>query len=100
MGVDVKESINIKSRKDLEIGNSEEDNEFQRSWIEFPNETIPNIIVGVHYRHPKKKSNNLFLLKLKETLTKLRNSNRVTVVTGDFNYNTLKYEKTLLSVNF
>ena len=63
-------------------------------------EKRPDILVGVYYRYPKKKSDNLFLLKLKETLTKLRNSNKVTVVTGDFNYDILKYEKTLLSVNF
>ena len=35
----------------------------------------------------------MFLIKLNETLTKLRNSNKVTVVTGDFSYDILKYEK-------
>ena len=50
---------------------------------------------------PKKKSDNVFLLKRKETLSKLRNSNKISVVTGDFNYDILKYiEKTLFSVNF
>ena len=51
--------------------------------------------------NPKKKSDNVFLLKRKETLSKLRNSNKISVVTGDFNYDILKYiEKTLFSVNF
>ena len=52
----------------------------------------------------KKKSGNLILLKVKETLTKLRNSNKVTVATGGFNYNILKHEilsvNSLLSMNF
>ena len=91
-GCYVKEGKNFKPRKDLEITYSDEDNEFQCSWIELLNENRSNILVGV-YRHPKEKSDNLFLLRLKETMTKLRNSNKVTVVTKDFNYNILKYEK-------
>ena len=58
------------------------------------------MLVGVYYRHPKKKSDNLFLLKLKETLTKLLNSNKVTVVTGDFNYDILKSEKNSIISEF
>ena len=92
-GFYVKEGINFKPRKDLEITYSDEDNEFQCSWIELPNWKWPNILVGLYYTHPKKKSDSLFLLKLKQTLTKLRDSNKVTVVTGDFNYDILKYEK-------
>ena len=42
----------------------------------------------------------MFLLKLKETLTKLRNSNKVTVVTGDFNFDILKYEKNSIISEF
>ena len=63
-------------------------------------EKRPDILVGVYYRYPKKKSDNLFLLKLKETLTKLRNSNKVAVATGDFNYDILKYEKNSIISEF
>ena len=37
----------------LEITYSDEDNEFQCSWIELLNEKRPNILVGVYYRYPK-----------------------------------------------
>ena len=47
-----KEGINFKSRKDLEITYSDEDYEHQCSWIELLNEKKPNMLVGVHYRHP------------------------------------------------
>ena len=72
-GFYVKEVINFKPRKDLEItqeDKDDEDNEFQCSWIELVNEKRPTILV-VYYRHPKKKSDNLLLLNLKEALTKL-----------------------------
>ena len=46
-GFYVKESINFKPRKDLEITYSDEDNGFQCSWIELLNEKRPNILVGV-----------------------------------------------------
>ena len=84
--------MNFKPRKDLETTYSGGDNEFQCSYFVFLNKKRPNILVGVYYRHLKK-SDNFFLLNLKETLTKLHNSNKVTVITGDFNYNILKYEK-------
>ena len=82
--------INFKPRKYLEMTYYDEDNEFQCSWIELLNEKRLNTLVGVYYRHPKKQSDILFLLKLKETIY---NNNKVTVVTGDFNYDILKYEK-------
>ena len=41
-----------------------------------------------------------FLLKLKEILAKLLNSDKVTVVTGDFNYDTLKSEKNSIISEF
>ena len=42
----------------------------------------------------------MFLIKLKETLTKLGSSDKVTVVTGDFSYDILKYEKKLMYYTF
>ena len=61
-------------------------------WLDWTSkQKRPNVLVGVYYIPPEKKSDNLFLLKLKETLTKLHNSNKISVVTGDFNYDILKY---------
>ena len=53
-GFYVKEGINFKPRKDLEITYSDEDNEFQCSWIELLNEKRLNILVEIYYRHPKR----------------------------------------------
>ena len=39
--------INFKPRKDLEVASSDEDNEFQCSWIELLNEKRPHILLGV-----------------------------------------------------
>ena len=78
-GFYVKEGINFKPRKDLEITYSDDDNEFQCSWIELLNEKRPHILVGLYYRHPKKRCDNLSLLKSKEILT--------------INYDILKCEK-------
>ena len=63
--------MNFKPRKGLEITYSGGDNECQCSYIVFLNKKRPNILVGVYYRHLKKKPDNFFLLNLKETLTKL-----------------------------
>ena len=45
-------------------------------------------------------SDNLLLLKLEETLTKLCNISKVTVVTGDFNYDILKYDENSIISEF
>ena len=45
-------------------------------------------------------SDNLLLLKLEETLTKLCNISKVTVVTGDFNYDVLKYDENSIISEF
>ena len=57
-GLYVREGINFKPIKDLEITYSDEDHEFHCSWIELLNEKRPNILVGVYYKHPKRKSDN------------------------------------------
>ena len=59
-----------------------------------------NILVGTYYRHPKKNSNNVFLEKLKKNLHKLGNNNKITVVSGDFNFDLLKYDYNNLTNDF
>ena len=90
-GCYIRNEIKYKIRNDLNISFVDEGNEFQRFWVEIINEKNPNIIVGVHYRHPKRNSNNSFLDQLKTNLEKIKNSNKIIVVTGDFNYDILKY---------
>ena len=70
---------------------SDEDKEFQCCWIEI-NQNRPNIVIGVYYRHPKKTSNNAFLEKLRDNLSKITNSRKTLIIAGDFNYDILKYE--------
>ena len=60
--------------------------------IEIINQNRPNIVTGVYCRHPKKTSNNAFLEKLRDTLSKITSSNKTVIIAGDFNYDILKYE--------
>ena len=45
-GFYVKDGINYKPRKDLEIASNNEYKEFQYCWIEIINQSNPNILVG------------------------------------------------------
>ena len=99
-GFYVKDGINYKPRKDLDIAYNDEYNEFQCCWIEIINQNNPNILVGTYYRHPKKNSNNVFLEKLKENLHKLGNNNKITIVARDFNFDLLKYDYNNLTNDF
>ena len=58
---------------------------------EILNGNKPNLTIAVSYRHVPKNSNDIFLENLKATLHSLRNSHKIYLVTGDFNYNFLKY---------
>ena len=91
-GFYIQNEIKYKIRNDLNISFGNEENEFQCFWVEIINEKNPNIIVGVHYRYSKKNSNNSFLDKLKTNLEKIKNNNKIIEVTGDFNYDILKYK--------
>ena len=46
--------------------------------------------MGAHCRHSKKKFDTTFINTLKENIAKLE-SNKSILVTGDFNYDILKY---------
>ena len=90
-GFFVKEGLKFKTRKDLDILYLDEDNEFHCCWSKILNQNRPNIVIGVYYRHPKKTSNNAFLEKLRDNLSKITNSNKTVIIPEDFNY-ILKYE--------
>ena len=54
-GFYVKDSFTPIPRKDLEFKISETGCETENCWIELVNESGPNVLVGVFYRHPSKK---------------------------------------------
>ena len=99
-GFYIRNDIKDKVRNYLNIFYYDENNELQCYWIEMINDKKPNIIIGVYYRHSKKSSNNIFLDKLKETLGKIKNNNKTTIITGDFNYDILKYDFNKAIANF
>ena len=53
-GFYIREGIEFKPQKDLDISYHDTNNEFQSTWIEILNDNKPNKIIGVYYRHPKK----------------------------------------------
>ena len=87
----VREGIKFKLRNGLNLTFCDEYNESHCYWIEILNEKSPNILLGVYYRHSKKDSIDIFVEKLKDALTLLRNFNKITMINGDFNYDILKY---------
>ena len=99
-GFYVKDEINYKPRKDLDMAYNDKYNEFQCCWIDIINQNNPNILVGTYYRYPKKNSNNVFLKKMKENLHKIGNNNKITIEAGDFNFDLLKYDYNNLTNDF
>ena len=87
----VREGIKFKPQNGLNLTFCDEYNESHCYWIEILNEKSPNILLGVYYRRSKKDSIDIFVEKLKDALTLLRNFNKITMINGDFNYDILKY---------
>ena len=69
-GFYVRENFTPIPRTDLEFKTSDIGSENENCWIELVNNSGPNVLVGVFYRHPSKNS-SLFLEKLKATLKKI-----------------------------
>ena len=90
-GFYVKENFTPIPRNDLEFKISDIGSETENCWIELVNNSGPNVLVGVFYRHPSK-NNSLFLEKLKVTLKKINREKKKTIICGDFNLNLLNYE--------
>ena len=89
-GFYIHDGLKYLERSDLDCCIFDDLNEFQSKWIEVINEKHANILIGVFYRHPKKNSNELFNLKLTELFEKLKKENKLSLITGDFNYDLLK----------
>ena len=73
-GFYIPEDMKYKARNDLDISNYDKNNEVQSCWIEILNDQKPNVIIGAHYRHPKKESDTTFINRLKENLAKLHSN--------------------------
>ena len=85
----INETLNYKSRKDLEIQKSKE---LESTFIEVIKPREKNILIGCIYRHPSmsiKEFNNDFLKNLLEKITL---ENKDIVLLGDYNINLLNYD--------
>ena len=99
-GFYIHSKINFIPRTDLDRNYCDENNEFQCKWIEIINPKKTNIVIGVYYRHPKKTSTDKFNEMLNETLLSLKKSNKLCIISGDFNYNLLNHERHEATNNF
>ena len=91
-GFYVSNNINFIPRRDLDTHFYNQINEFSCKWIEVINKNKSNIIVASIYRHPSK-NDNAFLSYLNNTLNDLKKEGKFIMLTGDFNYNLLNYDK-------
>ena len=87
----IKQGINYKLRKDLQIYKSKE---LESTFVEVlePGMSKNNMIIGCIYRHPSmelSEFNNHFLSVLLEKISK---ENKMVVLLGDFNADLLKYD--------
>ena len=99
-GFFVKTELQVLERNKLDISFTDSNNEYEAKWIEIINKGKKNIIIGVCYRHPRKKSDESFNQYLEKTLVQLNKKNKLTIVVGDFNYNLLNQEKDKYSAMF
>ena len=99
-GIYIKQNLKYFERKDLNISFYDVNNEFQSFWIEIINKNSANIILGTFYRHPKPNSDTTFNQKLNDTLSNLINTNKIVMITGDFNYDLFKADKNPLIKQF
>ena len=90
-GFYVKDNFTPIPRSDLEFKISDIGSECENCWIELVNNSGPNVLVGVFYKHPSRE-NSLFLTKLKSTLSKINREKKKTIICGDFNLNLLNFE--------
>ena len=92
-GFYIKDTLNYIPRPDLDYKICNNGSEFECKWIELINHGTSkskNIIIGVHYRHPRK-NDDLYINYLRNTLKKIRIERKKVLITGDFNYNLLNY---------
>ena len=88
----VKNSISYIQRKEFNTTHKSKFSEFETNWIEVINSKNQNIIIGVVYRHPRQKDTE-FLNYMKQTLKTIDQEKKKVILTGDFNFNLLKFDK-------
>ena len=91
-GFYIHESISYVNREELNRQHKGKNSEFEAKWIEIVSSTGGNVIIGLMYRHPKQ-NDTAFLQYLKETFKIIKKENKKIILTGDFNFNLLKFEK-------
>ena len=99
-GFFVKNGLKVLERKDFDISFSDDTNEYETKWIELVNQNDKNILIGVCYRHPRKKSTDSFCQYLEKTLQKIAKKNTLTFIVGDFNYDLLKVDNDKFAATF
>ena len=90
-GFYIHESISYVNREELAKQHKGKNSEFEAKWIEIVSSTRGNVIIGLTYRHPKH-NDTAFLQYVKETFKIIKKENKKIILTGDFNFNLLKFE--------
>ena len=97
----VSEGITFIPREDLDYSFVGKDCEFEANWIEITTSSKSSYVIGVVYRHPRKKQEDKFIDYLTNTvLRKIRKENKTVFITGDFNINLLQYDIDTYTDNF
>ena len=92
-GFYIKNSVNYINRDDLDFKSNNKQHDFECKWIEMiGKKELENLIIGVHYRHPLKKDEE-YIKYLNKILKIIKKENKNVIITGDFNYNLLSYQK-------
>lgn len=89
VGLFIKESINFKSRQDLDLNNY---NIMESIFIELLKTNESNVIIGTIYRPPNADI-DLFISKMNELLTKISKEQKTCYLLGDFNLDLLRYHE-------
>ena len=91
-GLYISDDLKPLVRTDLNHKIKNDDVEIETYWIEIIIDKQPNRLIGVVYRHPAKHNDKIFLEILTSTLTKIHNEHKNVLITGDFNFDLLKFE--------
>ena len=87
-------------RYDLDYKSHGPKHDFECKWVEVIDKNLQgNLIIGVHYRHPLKHDED-YLKYLTKTLNVIKKEKKNVIITGDFNYNLLNYQRDDKTTNF
>ena len=91
-GVYINSDLSYNPRKDLNFKIKTDECEFEALWVEIIFEKQPNRLIGVVYRHPKKRDSQ-FMENLQIIFNKLKREKKNILILGDFNYDLLNHDK-------